>query len=148
MIAFAQIILGWVLLSLFDATWDQSSFVLDVAAVAAIVGSVAAYNRLRTALTASEASAKAWHEEREAALARAERLQEDLKAMADEKVKLLAKVAALEGRPDLTRLEGLVAESTESMKRHELSAAIRTDRLIVAIESIGTPRTTKEEETQ
>ena len=109
---------------------------LDIAAIAAIFGSMLAYFRMKAALTASEAAAKAWHEERDAQKARADRNAFDLKMVEEDKVKLLATVAALESRPNLTTLEGLVRESTESMKRHELAAAERTDRLITAVEAI------------
>jgi endonuclease/exonuclease/phosphatase (EEP) superfamily protein YafD len=115
---------------------DDLSTLLDLAALAAIFGAFLAYTRVRAALVASEAAGKAWHEERDAEKARSERISYDLKMSEDEKVKLLATVAALEQRPDLSRLESLVAESTESMKRHELSAADRTERLIAAVESI------------
>lgn len=115
---------------------DDTSLILDIAAIAAIFGSMLAYFRMKAALTASESAGKAWHEERDAQKARAERGAFDLKMVEDEKLKLLAKVAALESRPDLTTLEGLVRESTASMLRHELAAAERTDRLIVAVESI------------
>lgn len=117
---------------------DDLSTLLDIAALAAIFGSFLVYSRTRAALVASEAAGKAWHEERDAEHARSERLVYDLKMSEDEKVKLIAKVAALEQRPDLTRLEGLVAESTEAMKAHELKAGERTERLIAAVENLAT----------
>lgn len=116
---------------------DDLSAILDIAAVAAIFGSFLVYSRTRAALVASEAAGKAWHEERDAVHARAERLTYDLKMSDEEKLKLIAKVAALEQRPDLTRLEGLVAESTQSMKDHEIAAGERTERLIAAVENLA-----------
>jgi hypothetical protein len=144
-IVFAEGVATLIVFSLFDATWSDASIVLDIVAVAAIVGSVAAYNRLRTALGASEAAATAWHEERDAAVAARDRITEDLKATADARVELIAKVAVLEQRPDLTKLESLVQASTDSMLRHETQAAARTDRLIGAIEALGARTTTTEE---
>lgn len=122
--------------SLVAAFTDDTSLFLDFAALTAIFGSMLAYFRMKAALTASESAGKAWHEERDAQKARAERAAFDLKMVEEDKLKLLAKVAALESRPDLTTLEGLVRESTESMIRHELAAAERTDRLIAAVEAI------------
>lgn len=117
---------------------NDLSAVLDIAALAAIFGSFLVYSRTRAALIASEAAGKAWHEERDAEHARSERLVYDLKMSDEEKLKLIAKVAALEQRPDLTRLEGLVAESTAAMKAHEIKAGERTERLIAAVENLAT----------
>lgn len=117
---------------------DDISTLLDLAALAAIFGSFLVYSRTRAALVASEAAGKAWHEERDAEHARSERLSYDLKQSDDEKVKLIAKVAALEQRPDLTRLEGLVAEATAATKAHEINAGERTERLIAAVENLAT----------
>lgn len=136
MIYAAEVVAAWIVYSLFDAQWSDASIVLDLVAVAAIVGSVAAYNRLKTALAASEAAASAWHEERDASVARAERVEQELKDKASENVALVAKIAALELRPDLTKLESLVDSSNQSMLRHETQAAERTDRLISAIEML------------
>ena len=123
-------------LYLFDPVFDQSSAILDVAAVAAIFGSVLTYNRIKASLTAAESAGKAWHEERDAAVAARDRLGAELKLAAEAKVELIARIAALEQRPDLTKLESLVSESTASMLRHETAAAQRTDRLITAIEAL------------
>jgi hypothetical protein len=133
---FAQTVGAWIVWSLFDPHWNDASVVLDLVAVAAIVGSVTAYNRLRTALVASEGAASAWHEERDAAVAARDRLAEYLTDLEEKKVALIAQVAALSERPDLTNLEALVAESTASMLRHETAAAARTERLIGAIEAL------------
>ena len=123
---------------LLDPVFDQASAILDVAALAAIFGSFLVYSRMKAALLVSESTAKSWHEERDAEKARAERNAYDLKASEDEKIKLLAKLAALEAKPDLSTLEGLVRESTESMKNHEIAAGKRTERLIAAVEAINT----------
>lgn len=126
-------------LSLFDPVFDQASAILDVVAVAAIFGAVTAYNRIKASLTAAESSGKAWREERDAALAHVSRISLDLTAMQDEKVSLLARLASLEARPDLTRLEGLVAEATAATKNHEIKAGERTERLIAAVERLTPP---------
>lgn len=127
---------AYLVLSLFDGVYDQPSAILDVIALAAIFGSVVTYNRIKAALGASEAAGKAWREERDAALSHVNRISLDLTVSNDEKVKLIAQVSALEQRPDLTKLEGLVANSTASMLRHETAAELRTERLITAIEAL------------
>lgn len=125
------------LLNLFDPVFDQTSAILDVVAIAAIFGSVMTYNRIKAALTASESTGKAWREERDAALAHVGRIEKDMAIAQEEKVSLVAKLTALEQRPDLTRLQELVAEATAATKNHEVAAGARTERLITAVESLG-----------
>lgn len=122
--------------ALFDPVYDQASAILDVVAIAAIFGSVMTYNRIKAALLASEATGKAWREERDAAISRVNRIASDLASTTDEKIVLLARVTALEARPDLTRLEGLVAEATTATKNHETKAGERTERLIAAVQAL------------
>jgi hypothetical protein len=121
---------------LFFGSTSDLSVILDIAALAAIFGSLLVYSRTKAALVAAEAAGRAWHEERDAEHAHSERLVLALKQSEDAKVVLIAQVAALEARPDLTRLEGLVAESTQAMKTHELKAGERTERLIAAVQAI------------
>lgn len=128
-----------VLGSLFDKTYDQASAILDVIAVASIAGAVFVYSRTKAALLVSESAQKSWHEEAEAQEARADRNASDLKESEQEKLKLLATVAALESKPDLARLESLVAESTMHMKDHEVKAGERTERLIAAVQKLTPP---------
>ncbi len=75
--------------------------------------------RYRAALSATDASARAWHDERDASIARAERLAADL-------VIERAETAALKARPDMEAVVAL-------LESHESSAEKRTDRIIKAI---------------
>lgn len=138
MIWFIKISLPIIVLgALFDKAYDQASAILDVVAVATVAGSVFAYSRIKAALVVSESAGKSWHEEADAQKERADRNAKELKDAEFERTKLIAEIAALNQRPDLTRLEGLVAESTESMKNHEIKAGERTERLITAVEKIA-----------
>lgn len=132
-----KVVGAYLVLSLFDGHFDQASLILDVIAICAIGGAVLTYNRIKAALVASESAGKAWREERDAALSHVNRISLDLTVANDEKVKLIAKVTALEAKPDLTRLEGLVAEATAATKDHEVKAGERSERLIAAVHSIA-----------
>lgn len=127
---------------------DQISNIIDLAALAAIFGSFLAYNRIKTALTASEAAGNAWHEESEAAQARAARAIEELKESEKERLALVAKVTALEQRPDLGKLESAItvlAETassqltalTEATVTHEKNAETRSHRVVGAIKELS-----------
>ena len=84
---------------------DGISLVLDLSAASVLVGSILVYGRLKARSEASEGAAAAWQSERDAAVARAERLQteldQDRQAMADMRVAM----AELEARPTLDKLE-------------------------------------------
>lgn len=123
---------------------EQTSALLGFIGLAAIFGSVLTYNRIKASLTAAESAGKAWREERDAALSHVNRISLDLTGMQDEKVKLVAQVTALESRPNLTRLEELVAEATAATKNHEVMAGERTERLISAVEKLTPCRHPKE----
>jgi hypothetical protein len=125
-----------VVANLFDGVYDRTSVIIDFIAIAAIVGSMLVYSRTKAALAVAESATKSWHEEAEAQRDRADRTAYDMKLEIEAKLKLLAQVASLEARPDLTRLESLVAEATEATKNHEVSAGARTERLIAAIEKL------------
>ena len=123
------------LLSLFDGGFlDQASALLDVVALAAIFASVTVYNRTKSALAASESAGKAWHEEKEAAVARADRVLAD-------RQELVVKLSVLEARPNLSKLEDMVTEFSRAMGNHEVKAAERTDKLIEAIGKLNERRT-------
>ncbi len=92
---------------------------LDFSALAVLVAGVFVVARYRAALGAADASAKAWHEERDASISRAERLAADL-------VMERAETAALKARPDMDAVVRL-------LEAHEDSANKRTDRIIEAI---------------
>ncbi len=92
---------------------------LDFTALAVLVAGVFVVARYRAALQATEVAAKAWHDERDASLSRAERLAADL-------VKERAETAALRARPDMDAVVGL-------LQSHESNADKRTDRIIEAI---------------
>lgn len=122
----------------------DASTILDLAALAAIFGAFLAYNRMKTALVASESAAKSWHEEADAAAAKADRLVGELKLSEKERLEVVAKVTALEQRPDLSKLEAAVAglaeaaaaqlgALTEATVRHEENAELRSERIVNAI---------------
>lgn len=123
------------------------STIIDLAAIAAIFGAFLAYNRIKTALTASEAAAKAWHEECDAAKTRAERLEDQMKEVEKERLALVAKVTVLEQRPDLAKLEaaivgmteattGQISVLTEATLTHETNAEKRSERIVSAIKEL------------
>jgi vacuolar-type H+-ATPase subunit E/Vma4 len=122
-----------------------TSTIINVLALAAIFGSLFNYNRLKSALTASEATGKAWHEERDAALAAKERALEEVRRTEKEKLALVAKTTALEARPDLqglsSAIETLASSATaqlvaltEATLQHETNAQERSVRIVAAIE--------------
>ena len=118
------------------AFFEQISIIEGIA-IATIVGTVATYNRNRQALRASEATAKAWESERNAALSKAEREAEKTLEAQKEQSVMSARIAALEAMPDLSRVESLIREGNEVMRQHEVNASARTDRLVAAMESIA-----------
>ena len=119
-----------VLATIFDGSWsDAASIVVDVVALATIAGALTIYSRTKVALSVSESTARSWHEEKDAAVARADRLLTDSSS-------LRATIAVLENRPDLTVLQLLVSDQTKAMARHETSAETRADRIVAAIESL------------
>lgn len=131
---------GFVLVGrLFDGVYDQASAILDVLAIASIAGSMLVYSRIKAALVVSESAAKSWESEADAQKERADRNADLLKQATLAQTELIAKNAALEQRPDLTKLEHLVAESTSVMKDHEAHAGERTERLIEAVQSLQPP---------
>lgn len=147
MLSYYSILSSIFTLTLFDSVFDQSSAIVDVAAVAAIFGSFMAYNRIKTALAASEAAGKAWHEERDAEYARAERGWAEAKRTEQTRLELVARVTALEARPDLGRIESLVRQGADDlhmhqesdakwMRQHERNAEERTKRLVAAIQDL------------
>ncbi len=100
------------------ANVDMSS-ILDLTALAILLAGVFVVARYRAALAAADASARAWHEERDAALSARDRISEDL-------IKEKAETAALRLRPDL---DGVA----ELLRNHEMNADRRADRIVAAI---------------
>jgi type VI protein secretion system component VasK len=126
---------------------STAALFLDVAAIAAIVGAVTTYSRNKSALAASQAAGDAWHEERDAAVAKADRQLDALKEAEVKFAKAEARIASLETRPDLHTVEellaalkdqqkGLIEALTEAMGVHEKNALDRADRLILAVEAL------------
>lgn len=129
--------LGLVLAAtLFEQFQDSAAAVLSILGLAAIAGSVFTYNRQKVALTSSEAAAKAWRDERDAALSRVEREVERGKQAETGRLEAVAKATALEARPDLTSLEGAISHLIEVTSGHETMAEARTVRVVKAIESL------------
>lgn len=124
----------------FDGFHGEIAAVLDVIAVATIAGTALVYSRVKAALLVSESAVNSWREEAAAQKQRADRNNSDLQSAVLAQTELIAKVAALEQRPDLSKLESLVAEGTDSMKKHEVAAGQRTDRLIATLEARLPPK--------
>lgn len=79
---------------------------------------------------AAENAAGAWKEERDAAIARADRLNEEL-AEAKARITVLeGKVEELAGRPDMTSHE-------KALEAHERRAEKRTERIIGVLDQIA-----------
>ena len=98
---------------------------LNMAALAVLLAGVFVVARYRAALSAADATAKAWQQERDAALARADRVTEEL-------VKAAAENAALKSRPDLVELTDLVRGQGDKIDT-------MADRIVAAIKA--TPQT-------
>lgn len=109
---------GLVLLDSGGREWTLSS-VLDWIAIAVLLAGVFVVARYRAALSAADVAARAWHDERDAALSARDRLAEEL-------VNAKADVAALKLRPDLDSV-------TELLRNHEANADRRADRIVAAI---------------
>jgi hypothetical protein len=100
---------------------------LNAIALAVLLAGVFAVARYKAALGAADATSKAWQQERDAALARAARVTEDL-------VKAASENAALKSRPDLVELTELVRG-----QGHKIDSM--ADRIVAAIKD--TPQTPK-----
>ena len=100
--------------------------IVDFSALAVIFAGVFIVARYRTALEVSRASAEAWRQERDAAVSHVERLTHDMAIAA-------AKITALEGKPSLEKMEGLMAKLIEISGQHEQNAQLRKDELVEAI---------------
>jgi hypothetical protein len=99
---------------------------LDFTALAVLVAGVFVVARYRAALGATDASAKAWHEERDAALSRAERLAADL-------VIERAETASLKARPDMDAVVVLLETQEKMLAQAEENADRRTQQIVKAI---------------
>jgi hypothetical protein len=122
---------GWALAAtdIVSRWFGTPSAWLDIAAAAAIIGSVAAYHRLRTALVAVEATSDAWRSERDAAVARIDRLVVEIAASERVVSQMALEIEALKLRPDLSRLEqsvidGNAAQAKSADKMHGVLLAI------------------------
>lgn len=112
------------------AVYDKLGTVIDIIVLAAAIGVTLAYNRQKQALAASESASQSWRDERDAAVSKAERLVE-------ENAKNIARVAALESRPDLTVLEKRIDSLKQAYVDHDKNAEDRADRIIEAIKKIS-----------
>lgn len=108
---------------LMSNAWTTSN-VLDMVALAILLAGVFVVARYRAALAAADATAKAWHEEKDAAVSRADRIGSEL-------LKAQAENTALKMRPDLDQV-------TELLRNHEMNADRRADRIVAAIHETRT----------
>jgi hypothetical protein len=81
---------------------------LDLGALAILFAGFLVLGRLRAQVAAAEGAAAAWKDERDAFVAKAERLHEDATACAQEIAELRVQIATLEARPTLESLEAEV----------------------------------------
>ena len=102
--------------------------IVEVAAVATLVAGVFVVARYREALRAKESASEAWREERDAELAKSERLAAEL---SEER----ARRVALEARPDLTKLETSLGQLVDVYKEHERNAERRHQVLVKTLTS-------------
>jgi hypothetical protein len=98
---------------------------LNITALAILLAGVFAVARYKAALSAADATAAAWEKERDAALARADRVTEEL-------VKTAAENSALKARPDLVELTDLV-------RSHGDKIDSMADRVVAAIKDTPQP---------
>lgn len=115
----ASLVFGWSLVG--GPTADLSpKNTIDFAALATIFAGVFLVAKYRSALEVSQSAAEAWKLERDAEKAKGERLSFDL-------AKETARVAALEQRPDLTKMEGLLSDLVAG--QNDILAALHTQNV-------------------
>jgi gamma-glutamyl:cysteine ligase YbdK (ATP-grasp superfamily) len=122
---------GGFVVALIEEVRDPLTVIVSLLGIAAIAGAVFSYNRQKVALSSAESASKAWKDERDAALAHAER-------ETSEKVAAIAKATALQARPDLTTLEDSIQHLIRVTERHEANAASRVKLVVAAIEGLNT----------
>lgn len=113
-------LLGW---ELATAVPEQVNVILNVAALVTIASGLLVYGRMKARGDAAAGAAEAWREERDAALARSERLREDLEDQRKMSEQLKIRIAELESRPTLEqveqhleRLHALMMKTAESVQ--------------------------------
>lgn len=93
---------------------EQVQFVMNLLAVTILVAGVFVVMRYRAALAATEATARAWREERDAERSKLERLTEEGTLKEATILKLTTQVEELQARPDMTDLLREVVSGRES----------------------------------
>jgi hypothetical protein len=122
------------LADLFDqTTWDFSA-ILDAVSLATILAGVFVVTRYREALKAKDAAGAAWREERDAEMAKADRLEGLLSATRETLAETQARVAVLEARPNLDAMhKAIIEHDTKSTQwTSDITHAIRelTDAIL------------------
>lgn len=102
---------------------------LDFAALAVVLAGAFLVARYKAALDVTEATARAWREEREAAVSHAQRLNVELREKE-------AKIALLEARPDLGKMEELMEKLVDATVLHEHNAVERHAATVEAIRDV------------
>lgn len=95
---------------------------LDVAALAILFAGFLVLGKLRAQAAASEGSAKAWREERDAMAEKVDRLMEDVSRAREETVSLRTLNTELQSRPTLDALALQIAELRVAV--HEVAVRI------------------------
>lgn len=108
---------------------------IDLAAICTLAAGFLILGRLRGALTASDASAAAWKSERDAAVAKADRLHEaalEEKSAKEEEGKLLREEIS-QLKIEITRLQERPSLETIASKLDAIAIQFNEDRIIQAI---------------
>lgn len=99
----------------FFALESQFNWVIDAVALAAVLAGALLVARYRSALSISQAAADAWESERDAAVSKADRRDEEIVLLNRNINELTAKVAALEARPNLEGLQAVMIDHDRRM---------------------------------
>lgn len=94
------------------AVGDRVNMVLNLAALAVLVAGVFVVAKLRAESTASRGAAEAWHEERDAEKAKADRLEAENRL-------LLADNTALNAKPDMDKVWALIKTEGDSSRERD-----------------------------
>lgn len=94
---------------------SQLNWIVDAVALAAVLAGALLVARYRSALSISQAAAAAWESERDAAVSKAERRDEEIVYLNRTISEMTAKVTALEARPNLEALQAAMIDHDRRM---------------------------------
>jgi hypothetical protein len=123
---------------IFDGLPESVRLAIDLAAICTLAAGFLVLGRLRGALSASEAAAAAWKEERDAAVSKADRLHQELIIVRDtkeEESKLLREEIS-QLKIEITRLQERPTLEVLAMKLDALTEAIKTQTSVGTITTV------------